>query len=153
MTRHLTPQFIRAALNRGTYVEQFLGGFVVDGQAAIRWLMLQKGADDDYDEDDLEIEDGDEVEEQDAGDAEDVYVLSYYEVFDEGNEHWVDVYEFAPVSGDPDDHGETAARHRAATLEEALALAVQRYGADPGRFVNQTMIEHEYYDYVTRGRR
>ena len=58
-----------------------------------------------------------------------------------------------PVSGDPDDQDEPAARHRVATLEEALALAVERYGADPARFVNQTMIGHEYYDYVLRGRR
>ena len=148
MTRHLAPQFVRTALNRGTYVEQFLGGFVVDGQPAIRWIMLQKGADDDEFEDE---EDEDEVDREDPD--EEVFVLSYYEALDEGREDWVDVHGFSPVSGDPDDMYEPAARHRTSTLEEALALAVERYGADPARFVNQTMIDHEYYDYVVRGRR
>jgi hypothetical protein len=152
MTRHLAPPLIRAALNLGTYLEQFLGGFVVNGLPAIRWIMLQKGADDDdFDDDEDEFEEDDAGEDEDDGD-EDAFILKYFEVYDEGDEQWADVYDFSPVSGDPDDD-EPAARHRLATLEEALALAVERYGADPARFVNQTMIGHEYYDYVMRGRR
>jgi hypothetical protein len=147
MSRHLAPQMIGAALSRGTYVEQFLGGSAVDGQPSIRWLMLQKGADDD----DYEVSDDFDGEEDETDD--DVFILKYYEVLDEGSESWVDVYEFPPVSGDPDDQGEPVTRHWLGTLEEALALAVERYGADPGRFVNQTMIGHEYHDYVLRGRR
>jgi hypothetical protein len=114
--------------------------------------MLQKGADDDdFDDDEDEFEDDDAGEVEDDGD-EDVFILKYFEVYDEGDEQWADVYDFSPVSGDPDDD-EPAARHWLATLDEALALAVERYGADPARFVNQTMIGHEYYDYVVRGRR
>lgn len=145
-TRYLILPYIRSALNRGEPVGQFLGGFVVDGHPAIRWVLLQKGAhDDDFDDG------GDAGEIEDAGD--DVFVLSYYEVLDEGDEKWADVYDFSAASGDPDDNGEPAARHRVPTLDEALALARERYGADPGRFVSETMIEHEYYDYVVRGRR
>ena len=79
-------------------MEQFLGGFEVDGQPAIRWIMLQKGADDDdFDDDEDEFEDedvGGAADDGDGDDDEDVFVLKYYEVFDEGNENWVAVNEF-----------------------------------------------------------
>jgi hypothetical protein len=152
MTRYLIPQFIRAALNRGTGVEQFLGGFVVDGHPAIRWIELRNGGDDDFDDDEDQAQDADvaEADGDDDGDDGDGFVLWYYEAFDEGNENWMDVYEFGNVSGD---QFEPAARHRLATLEEALALAVERYGADPARFVNPGVIQDEYRDYLMRGRR
>jgi hypothetical protein len=152
MTRYLIPQFIRTALNLGTGVEQFLGGFVVDDQPAIHWISLHKGADDDDfddDEDEFEDEDAEGVEDDGVAD-EDLFVLSYYDACDEGNEDWIDVYEFTALSAD---QYAPVARHRLATLEEALALAVERYGADPARFVNGGVIQDEYYDYLLRGRR
>jgi adenylate kinase family enzyme len=121
-TPYLILPYVRSALNRGDPVEQFLGGFEDGGEPAIRWIELRQ--------------------------EEDAVVLSLYEVYDEGGEDWLDVYEFQPV-GDPDEFG-LAAEHRLSTLDEAIALAVERYGASPDRFVNGSMVQDEYRDYLKR---
>lgn len=123
MSRYLIPAFIQSALHRGQAVEQFLGGFVHDGDPAIRWIAIAPR--------DGEI------------------VLSLHETYDEGGEDFTDVYAFASI-GDPDEAYEPAAEHRFATIDEALAAAVERYGADLARFVNAGLVEDEYGDYRAR---
>jgi hypothetical protein len=124
-TRYLIRPYVRSVLNRGGSVEQFLGGFEDGGEPAIRWIGL--------------------TQEKDA------VVLSLYEVYDQGGEDWLDVYEFQPV-GDPEEFG-LAAEHRLSTVDEAIALAVERYGASPDRFVNGFMVQDEYADYLAGRRR
>ncbi|WP_420127915.1 hypothetical protein [Longimicrobium sp.] len=122
MTRYLLLPYVRSALNRGGSVEQFLGGFQHDGEPAIRWIALRQ--------------------------EEDAVVLSVYEAYDEGGEDWLDVYAFQPV-GDSDEFG-LAAEHHLSTVDEAIAFAVERYGASPDRFVNGSMVQDEYRDYLSR---
>jgi len=127
MARHLAEPFIRSALNLGRAVEQFLGGFTDGEDPAIRWLALRQ--------------DGSGV------------VVSLYEALDEGGEDWMDVYEFTRANGDPDEPEEPSAEHPCDSLEEALALAADLYGAAPDRFVNEGMVQDEYLDFVRRQRR
>ena len=124
MTRYLLPPFIQSALNRGHAVEQFLGGFEYEGSPALRWLTLQP--------------------------EEDGVTLLVYESYDEGGEDFLDLYAFSEIDGE---QGDSAAEHPCATLDEALTLARTRYGADPERWVNEGVVQDEYQDYLTRGRR
>ena len=124
MTRYLIPSFIRSALGRGQAVEQFLGGFMHGEEPAVRWISVAP-------------EDGE-------------VVLSLHEVYDQGREDFLDLYDFTPIGDDGDEDGEPAAEHRVSTLEEALALAAERYGADPARFVNAGVVQDEYADHLAR---
>lgn len=69
------------------------------------------------------------------------YSVTYLESFDEGDDHWQNVPEFSLL--DPD------AEERAAfdSVAEAVAYAVQRYGASPDRFVPGGMLTGEYARY------
>ncbi|GAB3878977.1 hypothetical protein GCM10028824_41610 [Hymenobacter segetis] len=69
------------------------------------------------------------------------YSVNYLESFDEGDENWQLVPEFSLL--DPD------AEERAAfdSVEEAVAYAVQIYGASPDRFVPGGMLAQEYARY------
>ncbi|HEY0018877.1 MAG TPA: hypothetical protein VGC13_21430 [Longimicrobium sp.] len=121
-TRYLILPFIRTALNRGACVEQFLGGFDDGGEPAIRWITLCQ--------------------------EEDAVVLSLHEAYDQGDESFWDVYDFTPLTEYDED--DAAGEHRLPTVEEAIALAVERYGASPDRFVNGGVVQDEYGDYVKR---
>jgi hypothetical protein len=124
MTRYLAPPFIRSCIGGGRPVEQFLGGCIHDGERAIRWVEIRPDPDG--------------------------VTLLLYEVYDEGDEEWLDVYAFTGTDDDPDERDSPAAEHHLSTLEEALSLAQELYGADPERFVNAGVIQDEYGDYLQR---
>lgn len=119
MARYLVPAFIQGAIRRGKAVEQFLGGFRDGDEPALRYLELR-------------------------ADDEDGMELWVHEVYDDGAESFLDVGEFTRLDEDDDD--EPAAR--VGTLDEALALAAERFGARPDRWVNEGMLGHEYLDYL-----
>ena len=123
MTRHLIEPHLRSALDRGKSVEQFLGGSVWEGEPVVRWIEIRQDSDE--------------------------FVLSFYQVYDEGSEEWLDLYEFQPAMEDPD---EDCVEHTFATLDAALAFASAQYGVDPARFVNEGVIQDEYRDYLLRRR-
>jgi hypothetical protein len=123
MTRYLIPAFIRSALNRGCTVEQFLGGFMDGEEPALRWIELRSEVDGELD-----------------GGVE----LWVYEVYDQGSEALLDLYDFTPLDGDA---GEEPAA-RADTLDEALALAEARFGAATDRWVHPGVIQDEYGDWL-----
>lgn len=127
MTRYLVLPFVRTALNLGKPVEQFLGGFSANGHPAVRWIELRPESDE--------------------------IVLSLYEVYDEGSEDWLDLYEFERATDDDLEQDEPAAEHRFSTLDDALAAAAERYGAHPERFVNAGVIQDEYHDHLARAKR
>lgn len=121
MTRYLILPFIQSALNRGTGVEQFLGGFMDGDEPALRWITLCHGPD---------------------GEVE----IWLNEAYDQGDESFLDVYEFTPLDDD-EDHEPVA---RVPTLAEALTLAQQRFGANPDRWVNAGVVQDEYLDHLRR---
>ncbi|GAA4354320.1 hypothetical protein GCM10023185_16000 [Hymenobacter saemangeumensis] len=69
------------------------------------------------------------------------YSVTYMESFDEGDEEWQQVPEFSLL--DPDAEESIAFD----SVEEAVAYAVQTYGASPDRFVPGGMLTEEYARY------
>ena len=124
MTRYLAPPFIQGSISRGRSVEQFLGGYMDGDEPALRWV---------------------EIRPEPNGVA-----LLLHQVYDEGDEDFLDVYDFTDLDGESDEGDGPAAEHHLPTLEDALSLAGELYGADPGRFVNEGMIQDEYRDYLQR---
>ncbi|HLM65927.1 MAG TPA: hypothetical protein VK358_00300 [Longimicrobium sp.] len=118
MTRYLVPAFIKSAIHRGVSVEQFLGGFDADGEPALRYMELRP--------------------------KEDRVELWVHEVYDQGDESYLDLYDFTPLDDDAEDEPAT----QALTLDEALALARDRFGAHPDRWVHEGVIQDEYLDYL-----
>ncbi|HEU0078471.1 MAG TPA: hypothetical protein VFQ76_12515, partial [Longimicrobiaceae bacterium] len=124
MSRYLIDYYLRNAISRGRMVEQFLGGFVHEGQPAIRRLSLGVSDDDDYDD-----EDGD------GGADEGEFLRALYESVDPQHEGWWDVPSFGELPGV--DQGAPAAAHRCDTIDQALALAREVYGARDDAWVNE----------------
>ncbi|AMR28510.1 hypothetical protein A0257_16360 [Hymenobacter psoromatis] len=69
------------------------------------------------------------------------YTVSYMESFDEGDEEWHNVAEFSLL--DPDEE----VTNSFTSVEEAVAFAVQTYGASAERFVPGGMLPTEYASY------
>jgi len=74
-------------------------------------------------------------------DAQHQYTVCYTESFDEGDEDWHNVAEFSLL--DPDEE----VTDSFALVEEAVAFAVQTYGASAERFVSAGMLPTEYAKY------
>jgi hypothetical protein len=144
MSRYLVDYYLRNAISRGRRVEQFLGGFVHEGQQpAVRWLSLgMDDLDDDYEDEDA---DGSE----DPGDGE--FLLALYEAVDPRREGWWDISSFGELDGV--EQGDPAAAHRCPTIDQALALAREVYGARDDAWVNEGMAGDEYRDWFYRQRR
>lgn len=68
--------------------------------------------------------------------------VSLFEVYDEGNENYLDVYEFPPIEPDEPDGIITVFQ----TPDEALFYACNSLGANINNFVNDGMIQDEYKD-------
>jgi hypothetical protein len=117
--RHLTYVFALGALHRGKEIEQFLGGIERDGRQGVRWIAI-------------------------SPDRSGVTVY-LSEVVDAGTDTFHDVTEFPPLDPDEESWGREIAV--LATPEEALQVAVQELGADPGRWVNQGIVCDEYRDF------
>lgn len=73
--------------------------------------------------------------------AQHQYLVRYIESFDEGDEEWHDVTEFSLL--DPDEE----VTQSFISVEEAVAFAVQTYGASAERFVPGGMLQAEYASY------
>ena len=68
------------------------------------------------------------------------YRVTYFEVLDEGNEDFLDIYEFSAFDPDlPFGKSESLA-----TGEGALEFSRQRYGCRDDKFVNVGLIQEEY---------
>jgi hypothetical protein len=113
MPRYLTPDQIESALKRGKCVEQLLERPAPD---RLSWLELRP--------------------------AEDGVELWGYDVFDDGNEEFLDVYSFTPV----EDDGPESPEETYPDATTACAAAEARFSAISGRWVNQAMIQDEYGD-------
>jgi hypothetical protein len=101
--RHLTPGFAISALERGSQIEQFLGGDSEADPPSIRWVTVYA-----------------------AGDQ---FQVTLHEAEDVGTDDFADVAEFPPLDSE-EDTGEGRVIARAAAADEALAAA---YSANASR--------------------
>lgn len=117
--RYLQIDQLRTNLSLCKTVEQWLGVFHHEDYAVIKLISIE------YEKDDT-------------------YVVNYFEIFDEGSEHFMDVYEFSAV--DPDNADRISKTFR--TYEEALEFSIEKYGCRIDKFVNQGVVQSEYRDYL-----
>ncbi|MGI2094476.1 hypothetical protein ACRN96_18060 [Shewanella oncorhynchi] len=124
--RYLNLQEAESALKRGKAVECFLGGCERDGRAGIQWLSV-RGPKSEID-------------------------VSVYDTADLGDESFLNIYEFGPL--DPDLELEDANEVKSFTsFGQAIEFIEQRFAGSSERLLNEFMIQDEYADYISRGRK
>lgn len=109
---------MKRALGRGRSVAQFLGGEVRAPFGAIIRWLTIR-------------------EDRDAG-----HVVHLHEASDLGSDTFVDVGELPSI------HGEEELETTFSSFEAALAYAVEKLGAARDRFVDESMIDDEYADFL-----
>ncbi|MEW2129099.1 hypothetical protein [Streptomyces sp. NPDC005435] len=124
--RYLTESFLLGALRRGRGVEQFLGPCGPVERPGVRHV---------------------EVRPKKAS-----YDVVLHTVEDAGHEGFMELVEFPPL--DPDDEANEFGRLLGTTEDPsaALALAEQHTGAERDRWVNASLADAEYGDFVCAGR-
>lgn len=115
---YLSSEQLKAALSLGKTVEQWLNIVHEEDYDVLRWLSIEK-------------------------EKNGQYSVSYFEVFDEGNEDFLDVYEFSYL--DPDvpciiDYFDN--------YKQALTHCIEHYHCQENKFVNAGMIQEEYSNYL-----
>ncbi|MGW6525286.1 hypothetical protein [Streptomyces sp. NPDC054962] len=124
--RYLTEAFVVGALKRGRPVEQFLGPVGAPDRLGVSYVEVRP--------------------------TKASYEVYVHTVEDVGHEGFSDLVEFPPFDADQDeeDFGRLVA-----TVEEpstALAAAEEATGAVRGRWVNESLVQDEYGDFVRAGR-
>jgi len=109
----MNEQEVEIYLNQGKTIEVFLGK-ISDDNEIISWIDLQKTKDN-------------------------LVTVTYYEVFDEGNLDWLDLYAFSFV--DPDMDFET---NEFASTEEAIKYIKENYQLTEPKFLVRGGIQIEY---------
>lgn len=124
--RYLTEAFVVGALKRGRPVEQFLGPIGAPGRPGLAYVEVRP--------------------------AKASYEVYVYTVEDVGHDGFFDLVEFPQFDADAD---EEEFGRLVATAEDpstALTAAMEATGAVPGRWLNASMVQDEYADFV-RARR
>jgi len=116
--RYLTEEQLKSNLSLGKSVEQWINHEKHDDYTVLKWLRIDK-------------------------ERNPTYSVSYIECFDDGNEHFTDIYHFDPL--DPD---EPYIIDNFESIDEALAFAINSYAASQTRFVSAGMIQEEYKDFL-----
>src|SRR5690348_14768383 len=118
--RHLIASDLTRLLAIGRGIEQFLAPRQADNYRALRWLSIKK--------------DGHQGK----------FLVTRFEVFDEGDPEHLDIYSFSYVNPDEPfvEHSDIS------TPEAALLVAREKFGADPERFVNAGVVQDEYADFL-----
>ncbi|WP_121810855.1 hypothetical protein [Mucilaginibacter kameinonensis] len=118
--KYLSSEQLKTNLSSGKPIEQWLSYQKQSDYTILKWLRIDK--------------------EKDS-----TYSVSYMECFDEGDEDFLDIYEFAPL--DPD---EPFIINSFSTIDEALIFAIDKYEASESRFVPAGMIQDEYKNYLRK---
>ncbi|MCS3556468.1 MULTISPECIES: hypothetical protein [unclassified Sphingobacterium] len=121
MKQYLTEEQIKTNLRLGKSLEQWIGFFEQDDYTILRWLRIDK-------------------------EKNQVYSVTYFESFDEGNENFLDIYEFSLV--DPDEP--FGVINTFASTDEAMQFATLKYSASSFKYITAGTIQEEYKDYITR---
>lgn len=117
--KYLLQEQLKTHLLLGKPIEQWLSHQKQDGYTVLKWLRIDK--------------------EKDA-----TYSVSYIECFDEGDEGFLDIYEFASLDLD-----EPSIINSFDTIHEALTFATDNYQATESKFVSAGMIQEEYKNYLS----
>lgn len=121
MIQYLTEDQIRTRLRLEKSVEQWLGDVQEDDYTILKWLSIDKENDESFS-------------------------VAYFECFDEGNEDFLDIYEFSLV--DPDEP--FGVIHTFPSIVDALEFATFTYKVSSHKYVPAGMIQEEYKDYIKR---
>ena len=119
MKRYLTREQLKSNLLLGFAVEQWLSHYREDDYTIIRWLRIDKENDQNY-------------------------TVAYFECFDEGNEDFLDIYEFSLLNPD-EPYGVLTQFNNS---DDALSFSTTAYEASNGKYVSTGMIQEEYQDYL-----
>ena len=118
MRRYLILPEVESALNRGKSVEVFLGRINEDPEI-ISWLSIEKSGR--------------------------YIVVTQYDVYDEGDVEFIDIYSFSYV--DPDMDFE---EYSFDDLDEAVAFIKTRFNLNEINIVNAGVVQEEYRDLLIR---
>jgi hypothetical protein len=116
--RHLRPSEVAETLRRGRTVESFLGRGPAADKPSIRYLELRPV--------------GGKIE------------LWVHDLLDCGSEEFTDLVEFEPLDMD----AATEPHATFADANDAIAYALQHFGAPTDRWTNVTVCHDDYADYV-----
>ncbi|MEN0056404.1 MAG: hypothetical protein AAGC65_22180 [Mucilaginibacter sp.] len=119
MIKYLTEEQLRSNLKLGKSVEQWLTYEKRDDYTVLKWLRIDN-------EKSLQ------------------FSVSYFESFDEGDENFLDIYEFSLL--DPDEL--FGVINTFDSVEEVLSFVEVKYSALINRFVPAGGIQDEYQRYV-----
>jgi hypothetical protein len=119
MGYYLSQEQLIGNLRLGKSAEQWLSYVAINDFFVLKWLSIDR--------------------EKTGG-----YSIAYFEVFDEGDSGFVDIYEFSTV--EPDDIGGVI--NSFSTVDEALQFTVVNYSASLSKFVSAGMIQEEYLKYL-----
>lgn len=117
--KYLDFEQVKTNLSLGKSIEQWLGFEKKDDYVVLKWISIIR---------------------EKAG----KYSTVYIECFDEGNEDFLDIYEFSMI--DPDEPYGVINEFQ--NYDEAIEFAIVEYGASKERFVNSGMIQEEYLNYM-----
>jgi hypothetical protein len=115
MSTYLHRAELEARVLLGKEIEQWLSYVQETEYSYIRWLSISK--------------DGNQ------------FAVTYFESVDEGDEDFNDVYEFSALNSDEDSDGSL---NEFNSVEDAVAFAVETYGASADKFLAGGMIQDEY---------
>ena len=118
---HLSSVEAQRHLDMGQPIEQWLSSRPDGDDRLIKWLRIHK--------------------ERDGG-----YCATNFDVYDQGNEAFIDVYEFQSYIPD-EPYGISKSFQ---DWESAFDYALTELGADPEKFVGDGGIQGEYVDFIRR---
>jgi hypothetical protein len=119
MNKYLSAEQLKAYLEAGKAVEQWLSYVTHSEFKIIRWLRLDK-------------------------EPNGSFTVAYFESFDDGNADLVDVYAFSFV--DPDEpYGKLQTLE---TIDKAIEYCTTTFQASASNFVASGMIQYEYERYM-----
>lgn len=139
LMRYLTRSFALGAVARGREISQLLGSFEEEGRRGLRWACVWPARR--FEPIRVRLY---EVEDLGPGTLPMDAFPAFYPA-----ENWdPDTYTVDESRRD-DEGGRTVATTESAA--EALVIAEREVGADPGRWVNGSVLQDEYDDYLERG--
>ncbi len=117
--KYLQIDQLKTNLSLGKIVEQWIGHIIEKDYTVLKWIRIEKENDGEFS-------------------------VVYIECFDEGDEDFVDIYDFSEI--DPDvPYGVT---NTFITIDRAIEFSIREYGAFINKFVNSGMIQDEYLAYL-----
>lgn len=117
--KYLEKNQLITNLKLGKPVEQWIGTSVEENDVILKWLRIDK-------------------------EPKGEYCVAYFESLDEGDEDFLDIYEFSKL--DPDEPYGIINCFQ--SYEDALKFAMEEYKCEEIKFLNARLIQDEYLSYL-----